>query len=134
GTLGQQTELQGAADTDQLQLAKTLTQTVEQMLLRRAGMATTGHYGKALRKLMSHLQRPHAALSVGQPGAEFGPPGIATAIGRNADHAKHHPALFDQRDIDRELCTAGDESSRDRKSTGLNSSHVKISYAVLCLK
>src|SRR6266700_5890280 len=29
--------------------------------------------------------------------------------------------------------TSGD-STRDRKSTRLNSSHVKISYAVLCLK
>src|SRR5690606_40697566 len=29
---------------------------------------------------------------------------------------------------------AGDEHDRDRKSTRLNSSHVKISYAVFCLK
>src|SRR5690606_42136887 len=28
----------------------------------------------------------------------------------------------------------GDRSRRDRKSTRLNSSHVKISYAVFCLK
>src|SRR5438874_7401362 len=28
----------------------------------------------------------------------------------------------------------GDEGSRDRKSTRLNSSHVEISYAVFCLK
>src|SRR5436309_10371372 len=30
--------------------------------------------------------------------------------------------------------TAGPGSDRDRKSTRLNSSHVKISYAVFCLK
>src|SRR5690606_40741190 len=29
---------------------------------------------------------------------------------------------------------AGDKIGRDRKSTRLNSSHVKISYAVFCLK
>src|SRR2546430_17020892 len=31
-------------------------------------------------------------------------------------------------------CRGGDPSSRDRKSTRLNSSHSQISYAVFCLK
>src|SRR5690606_42003684 len=31
-------------------------------------------------------------------------------------------------------CATGRPSKRDRKSTRLNSSHVKISYAVFCLK
>src|SRR5690606_41961184 len=31
-------------------------------------------------------------------------------------------------------CSTGTTSSSDRKSTRLNSSHVKISYAVFCLK
>src|SRR5436305_11694367 len=33
-----------------------------------------------------------------------------------------------------ELCVSGDLLARDRKSTRLNSSHVRISYAVFCLK
>src|SRR5215475_10055989 len=33
-----------------------------------------------------------------------------------------------------EVVTAARAASRDRKSTRLNSSHVKISYAVFCLK
>src|SRR5437660_8199350 len=35
---------------------------------------------------------------------------------------------------ERTCCTARCASSRDRKSTRLNSSHVAISYAVFCLK
>src|SRR5436309_3647603 len=33
-----------------------------------------------------------------------------------------------------DACSRPDLSSKDRKSTRLNSSHVKISYAVFCLK
>src|SRR5436309_11181425 len=56
------------------------------------------------------------------PGREFKPglPGSArskSATGRPADGAQSHP-----------------DDARDRKSTRLNSSHVKISYAVFCLK
>src|SRR5690606_41483776 len=41
---------------------------------------------------------------------------------RAGDRAAQHPL------------GGGDEPQRDRKSTRLNSSHVKISYAVFCLK
>src|SRR5436305_2411442 len=34
----------------------------------------------------------------------------------------------------RALSSEGEKRSRDRKSTRLNSSHVRISYAVFCLK
>src|SRR5690554_5023856 len=40
---------------------------------------------------------------------------------------------FDREDINN-LMTAVDEVAEDRKSTRLNSSHVRISYAVFCLK
>src|SRR5690606_40281080 len=36
--------------------------------------------------------------------------------------------------LDRNGFLAGSDADRDRKSTRLNSSHVKISYAVFCLK
>src|SRR3989442_7729976 len=39
---------------------------------------------------------------------------------------KYHPVLVDE--------ASDDESILDRKSTRLNSSHVRISYAVFCLK
>src|SRR5690606_41907350 len=43
-----------------------------------------------------------------------------------------HVLERDERDV--ESVAKSDEASRDRKSTRLNSSHVKISYAVFCLK
>src|SRR3989442_15762486 len=36
--------------------------------------------------------------------------------------------------LDAELLRGREEARRDRKSTRLNSSHVRISYAVFCLK
>src|SRR5690606_41104388 len=45
------------------------------------------------------------------------------------------PARGDQLVVGRRRGARGDdEGPRDRKSTRLNSSHVKISYAVFCLK
>src|SRR5690606_41348407 len=43
---------------------------------------------------------------------------------------------FNALGVDRRTLVAGgaDRAGRDRKSTRLNSSHVKISYAVFCLK
>src|SRR5436309_16061838 len=38
------------------------------------------------------------------------------------------------RDAARQAGATGTDDGRDRKSTRLNSSHVKISYAVFCLK
>src|SRR5690606_29516992 len=50
----------------------------------------------------------------------------------NMDRYHHdHAAILEQIDTLRSLSRAG---VRDRKSTRLNSSHVKISYAVFCLK
>src|SRR5690606_41130063 len=55
---------------------------------------------------------------------------VFNEVGDHVLHAKQHRAPFYQRDIiDAERSLKG-----DRKSTRLNSSHVKISYAVFCLK
>src|SRR5690606_41486487 len=43
-------------------------------------------------------------------------------------------ATWQRRERDLALSGAYDIADRDRKSTRLNSSHVKISYAVFCLK
>src|SRR5690554_4415545 len=48
---------------------------------------------------------------------------------------RHLPALDRPGNLERGLCPAQPPSGRrDRKSTRLNSSHVRISYAVFCLK
>src|SRR5690606_39507635 len=49
-----------------------------------------------------------------------------------AVHAVHHRVAFQKPRKARRLVPLVDR--RDRKSTRLNSSHVKISYAVFCLK
>src|SRR5690606_41577727 len=41
---------------------------------------------------------------------------------------------FERQDTAEDIHDMGAEGERDRKSTRLNSSHVKISYAVFCLK
>src|SRR5690606_41529637 len=43
-------------------------------------------------------------------------------------------AALDQRLLRQDSRRAGSGNEKDRKSTRLNSSHVKISYAVFCLK
>src|SRR5690606_40286259 len=50
-----------------------------------------------------------------------------------ADPAEGHPLLEHLRDL-RRRHQAAPSALGDRKSTRLNSSHVQISYAVLCLK
>src|SRR5690606_41715552 len=49
-------------------------------------------------------------------------------------HARTSNARRDQHLSKRQAGAAGIVIERDRKSTRLNSSHVKISYAVFCLK
>src|SRR5690606_35882426 len=55
-----------------------------------------------------------------------------------AIHSEDHPASYYAASINRPLelpCLEGEQTADvDRKSTRLNSSHVKISYAVFCLK
>src|SRR5207302_6181219 len=61
------------------------------------------------------------AMSIGEP--QHTPPAfLLEALRRHLDRLGSYPA------------TAGLPELRDRKSTRLNSSHVKISYAVFCLK
>src|SRR5690606_40767638 len=52
--------------------------------------------------------------------------------GSGASAARRRPAGRARRR--RRCCPRGQVEARDRKSTRLNSSHVKISYAVFCLK
>src|SRR5690554_7864986 len=52
------------------------------------------------------------------------PAGRARRSGRRAPRARHR----------RRRAGVGGERGEDRKSTRLNSSHVRISYAVFCLK
>src|SRR3989442_9869745 len=57
--------------------------------------------------------------------------------GRGAAAGEHDPARLDRADDDRDEERQHEERQQqlaDRKSTRLNSSHVRISYAVFCLK
>src|SRR5690606_41615409 len=56
------------------------------------------------------------------PAHQDVPDSAAVVYGVHGDWHQSHAGPLDQ------------ESNRDRKSTRLNSSHVKISYAVFCLK
>src|SRR5436309_12112125 len=55
-----------------------------------------------------------------------------TTLFRSLAHADELGRL--SRELEQALDTAGLSRQTDRKSTRLNSSHVKISYAVFCLK
>src|SRR6266511_5385571 len=68
---------------------------------------------------------------------------IVILASRSPEHLRsrlerfHHAApepLADHEPLPAVHCAMCSERSRDRKSTRLNSSHVKISYAVFCLK
>src|SRR5690554_7664245 len=54
--------------------------------------------------------------------------GAHAALAAAAHHAPHHAGAHAA------LAATAHHSSQDRKSTRLNSSHVRISYAVFCLK
>src|SRR5690606_40985154 len=54
--------------------------------------------------------------------------------GRRGQVGSAHPPDRDRDEGCRDLRRHGREHHQDRKSTRLNSSHVKISYAVFCLK
>src|SRR5690606_20520900 len=75
----------------------------------------------------AEAERPQAPPAQFAPLGGHGPPSAAPAA-----HGEHRQAA-DHEDCrgrhDREVLLGG-----DRKSTRLNSSHVKISYAVFCLK
>src|SRR5690606_40528830 len=57
---------------------------------------------------------------------------VVGELGRDGDAEQSPLGACDGRPFD-VVCT-GAVQARDRKSTRLNSSHVKISYAVFCLK
>src|SRR3989442_7325647 len=58
------------------------------------------------------------------------------AVGRHYDdiHVDPQKRILAHRDFVRQRANILSEALGDRKSTRLNSSHVRISYAVLCLK
>src|SRR5690606_40022036 len=60
----------------------------------------------------------------------------AADCGLTARNGQDHPPAVGvlQRDVERKCAQEAVRAGLDRKSTRLNSSHVKISYAVLCLK
>src|SRR5436309_12618818 len=64
--------------------------------------------------------------------------GLKGARRDQRDHAheplEHHRAVRDGEDVALAIDHLGRHRVEDRKSTRLNSSHVKISYAVFCLK
>src|SRR5690606_41821981 len=80
----------------------------------------------------------HAALPISIPAPDphcVRP--IGQRIGRELSRARlERPAVHSTLELDVELVRAEGQARGvgDRKSTRLNSSHVKISYAVFCLK
>src|SRR5690606_40171358 len=62
------------------------------------------------------------------PGSHENPVGTP-ATARGCTRASHRP-----QSVSSPSTVTGDQAPSDRKSTRLNSSHVKISYAVFCLK
>src|SRR5690606_41669635 len=50
------------------------------------------------------------------------------------DDPETNAAVSAEADSQQVFCVRADDGTQDRKSTRLNSSHVKISYAVFCLK
>src|SRR3712207_7956958 len=62
---------------------------------------------------------------------------VEAVQGGDAAEALAQPGGFHQRRVihaDNSIIRTDDSVNRDRKSTRLNSSHAKISYAVFCLK
>src|SRR5690606_41849101 len=76
----------------------------------------------------------HAQRQQGQVGQRRVGQKIDEAIVRQHQHAAVHRAGHGQRQQRRGVTGQLGGKGRDRKSTRLNSSHVKISYAVFCLK
>src|SRR5690606_41318337 len=74
---------------------------------------------------------PPRAERAGGRRAWFRQVGRPLAIGRKCRSRSHQRTLAAGRQARR---VGGVATLRDRKSTRLNSSHVKISYAVFCLK
>src|SRR5690554_7024854 len=59
---------------------------------------------------------------------------IRQAAKKHTRHGSRLPPGFCRRDHQRLTHLADNQAHQDRKSTRLNSSHVRISYAVFCLK
>src|SRR3989442_11029378 len=96
---------------------------------------------------MSPLASPEAPARLALPSHQSGAPREAAAEGRDQDQVPFLDAPGGQRLLQRHVHRRGarvavavhvDEDAlhrqADRKSTRLNSSHVRISYAVFCLK
>src|SRR5690606_39425481 len=85
----------------------------------------------------------HDALPISLPAQHLVRPAATAhrALHRSPPHQQHVLAKLGPRDLEVQLVTdlvRGEQAALrhrlDRKSTRLNSSHVKISYAVFCLK
>src|SRR5690606_1516321 len=75
--LGQQAELQRAADIGQLQIAETLGQAAQQAFLSGAGVALARHQGEGLGRRQAHTDRLGLAVRFLAPGAQAGTAVIA---------------------------------------------------------
>src|SRR5690554_7649906 len=89
-------------------------------MIRRPPRSTLFPYTTLFRSRV--LRRPEIVVSVARPMAQL----------ENLRMTLNHPATGMSREIT--VGADGRASFPDRKSTRLNSSHVRISYAVFCLK
>src|SRR5690606_41470573 len=81
------------------------------------------------------LFRSAGDVELNRPLADLRLVELAPATARRVDHELHLAAFHAVEDVRRALSDLSDRGDvQDRKSTRLNSSHVKISYAVFCLK
>src|SRR2546422_5437389 len=85
-------------------------------MIRRPPRSTLFPYTTLFRSHSSSCQAPFPQISARKDRQKFG---ASLQAGSQSQRSRHRAAL---------------PSSRDRKSTRLNSSHGYISYAVFCLK
>src|SRR5690606_40947548 len=86
---------------------------------------------------------PVVRTGVRQPGAALGAQPLAVVPAYGTQRQREHRGVAERRlQVEQEAvedlvvlsCVLRGVEEQDRKSTRLNSSHVKISYAVFCLK
>src|SRR5690606_41082414 len=82
--------------------------------------------------LRSRVRRSRPDAGRGEPAGEALPAEHAPQVGPEQHEPGRHPA-HEREQAEHQHPTFPPEAE-DRKSTRLNSSHVKISYAVFCLK
>src|SRR5207302_6891731 len=92
-------------------------------MIRRPPRSTLFPYTTLFRSVVILHEQHHRHAGVGED--------LAVGVVQRAARVGHRTHLAAQRQVRGDL---RDRRAVDRKSTRLNSSHVKISYAVFCLK